>query len=82
MMYGTPSIVPKWARLTLQMATSAIPATAMRAIFIAVRLRGGVSRPWRRLLASRSQSPVPAPATSAAIKIQPTTGLNVPQKMS
>ena len=64
------------------MATSAIPATAMRTIFSAVRLRGGVSRPWRRLLASRSQSPAPAAPTTTAIKIQPTTGLNVPQKMS
>ena len=81
MMKGTPSIVPEWARLTLQMATTAIPATAMRTIFIAVRLRGAVSRPRRRLRASRSQSPAPAAPTSTTSKIQPTTGLNVPQKM-
>ena len=63
------------------MATSAIPATAMRTIFIAVRLRGGASRPWRRLRASRSQSPVPVAPTTTASKIQLTTGLNDPQKM-
>src|ERR1700729_3953216 len=64
------------------MATSAIPATAMRAIFNAVRLRGGVSRPARRLRASRSQNPVPAAPTSTASKIQPTTGSKCPLKMS
>ena len=81
MMKGTPSIVPAWARLTLQMATIAMPATAMRPIFIATRLRGAVSRPRRRLRASCSQSPPPAAPTRTTSKIQLTTGLNVPQKM-
>ena len=53
----------------------------MRTIFTAVRLRGGASRPWRRLRASRSQSPVPVAPTTTASKIQLTTGLNDPQKM-
>ena len=44
MTQGTPAMVPKFARFTLQMATTAIPATATKPILIAVRLGGGATR--------------------------------------
>ena len=60
MMYGQPSIVPKCARFTLQSATTTMPATAATAIFSAVRLAGGATRPERRRRASREPDPAAA----------------------
>ncbi len=81
MINGTPSMTPKCARLTLQTATTATPATARKAILIAVRLAGGATRPLLRLRESPSQKTVPAATTTTARTIQLTAGSNRPQKM-
>ena len=58
----------------LQMATTAIPATAMKAILARVRPTGGATRPLRRRPVSRSHIDAPSSATMTASPIQLTTG--------
>jgi len=78
MTQGTPSSVPKFARLTLQIATTTTETTAIRAIFKMVRLAGGATRPLRRRRLSPSHSRLPTAITTSAMPIQLRTGSIVP----
>ncbi len=78
MTHGTPSSVPRLARVWLQMATTTIPTTAIRPILISVRLAGGATSPLLRRPESRSQRDRPSPATTTAIAIQLIVGSIVP----
>jgi hypothetical protein len=60
------------------MITTAAPTIASSAILIAIRLRGGAVRPWRRLPAERSHIDAPANTTTTARIIQPTHGAMSP----
>ncbi len=71
---GTPSIGRKVPRLTLQMATTTIPATARKAILATVRPTGGATSPLRRRRASASHIEPPTAITITASPIQPTIG--------
>src|SRR5450756_1558918 len=74
MTHGTPSSVPKLARLVLQMATTTIATAAIRPILIKDRLAGGATRPLLRLRESLNQSDRPSNSTTTPAPIQETVG--------
>ena len=78
MTQGTPASVPMAARLTLQIATTTMPTTAMSAIFKTVRLAGGATRPLCRRRLSLHHRMLPITITTNTMPIQLTTGSIVP----
>src|SRR5437868_6609801 len=74
MTHGTPSSVPRFARLMLQMATTTRAATAIKPTLINVRLGGGATSPLRRRRESLSQIQAPNAATRTPAPIHDRVG--------
>ena len=76
--HGTPSRVPRFARLTLQMETTTTATMAIAPILISVRLAGGATNPLVRRRESANHMSAPRPATTRPATTHEVIGSIVP----